>query len=448
MLVVRRLLPFLVLAAFVPSADALTVLTASKVASFKGTEGMVRFGKDPALATPTAPVCPETSRVKLSSFPQATNRVVVHLDVELPCAGWKQSGGSFVYDDKTAAVGGVRKIVYGRDKLLIKFAGERFVRPAGPVGYFHVWFTVGDTAYHGRFHNFRKNEADLIVTRQVSKSAAEGEAAFWAVLHGDVSGAAKTAAEERAITALGKAAKRDKKDGRSRFLLAMTHLYRFGQMTVSYYGVSDAARAEITAANDAFVAAAPLLWDRAANRGDSRVPGFAAATTYGLGTVNGDAALQAQGLADLDYAIQINEFFNIFDYIPVVQATASSDPLFTEILAKITRYLDDPATFNCFITQPEICANVGLAPHNGEGALTLFGDVFAKAGNLERATFWYGLAQGLGNADPIPWRFQSALDERLADPAGRIALYTDDDPTNDPPIIGAGAEACSTCHNR
>jgi hypothetical protein len=222
--VVRRLLPLLLLASLVPSAHALTLLTTSKVASFKGDGGMVRFGKDPALATPVAPVCPTVSRVSLSSYPQATNRIVEHLDVELPCASWKASGGGFVYDDKTASVGGVRKIVYGRDKLLIKFAGPGFARPTGPVGYFHVWFTVGDTAYHGRFHNFRKNEADLIVTRQVSKSAAEGEALFWAVLHGDVTGAAKTAAEDRALHCLEKAAKRDKKDGRSRFLLAMMHL--------------------------------------------------------------------------------------------------------------------------------------------------------------------------------------------------------------------------------
>jgi hypothetical protein len=448
MLVVRRLLPLLLLAALVPSAHALTVLTTGKVATFKGDEGMVRFGKDPALATPIAPVCPTVSRVSLRSYPQATNRVVEHLDVELPCASWKAGGGGFVYDDKTAAVGGVRKIVYSGDKLLIKFSGPAFERPTGPVGYFHVWFTVGDTAYHGRFHNFRKNDADLIVTRQVSKSAAEGEALFWSVLHGDVTGAAKTAAEERAIEVLAKASKRDKKDGRSRFLLAMMHLYRFGQMTVSYFGVDDAARAEITAANDGFVAAGPLLWDRATNRGDSRVPGFAAATTFGLGTVNADPALQAQGLADLDYAISVNEFFNIFDYIPVVQTTPPSDPLFAQLVERITGYLDDPETLSCFATQPEICSNFGLAPHNAEGALVLFGDVFAKAGNLERATFWYGLAKALGDSDAVPWKFQSVLDDRMANAEARVALYADADPSNDPPIIGAGAEACAVCHNR
>ena len=140
----------------------------------------------------------------------------------------------------------------------------------------------------------------------------------------DVTGAEKTAREERALEVLGKAAKRDKKDGRSRFLLAMMHLYRFGQMIERYEDADDTARAEITAAHEGFEAAMPLLWDRATSRGDSRVPGFAAATAFGLGVVTNDPTLRAQGLADLEYAVTVNEFFNIFDFIPVVQATPPS----------------------------------------------------------------------------------------------------------------------------
>lgn len=263
-----------------------------RVASFKGDEGMVRFGKDPALATPVAPTRPTVSRLSLRSYPQATNRVVEHFDVD------------------------------------------------------------------------------------------------------------------------------------------------------------DAARAEITAAHEGFVAAGPLLWDRATNPGDSRVPGFAAATTFGLGTVNADPALQTQGLADLEYAVIVNEFFDIFDYIPVVRTTPPSAPLFAQLVTRITGYLDDRDTLTCFATQPEICSNFGLAPHDAEGALVLFGDVFAKAGNLERATFWYGLAKGLGDADTIPWKFQSVLDDRIVNAAARVALYTDGDPSDDPSIIGTGAEACAACHNR
>ncbi len=445
--VLRPLLAVLVLLVAVSSADALTVLTAGKVASFKSGKGMVRIAKDPALATPAQPVCPAVSRLTLGSYPQATNRVVVHVDAALPCANWQQTGGGFVYDDKSAAAGGVRKIVLGDGKLLIKFDGDAFAPPVGPVGYVQLWLTVGDTRYHARFHNFRKNDAALVVTRNVPKSAADGEAGFWAVLHGDVTGDAKVAREEQALASLAKAAKRDKKDGRSRFLIGMMHLYRFGQMTVGYDNASPAAVVEITAAHEAFASTGTLLWDPATNRGDSRVPGFVAATAFGLGVAINDPTLRAQGLADLEYAVDVNPFFNVFDYIPVIQATAPGDPVFDTILADITTYLDDPNTLSCIVSQPEICGNDGLAPHNAAGALVLFGDVFAKAGNLDRAQFWYGLASALAGG-PVPWKFQSALDARLADPAGRVALYQDDDPTNDPPIIGAASEACSVCHNR
>jgi len=36
---------------------------------------------------------------------------------------------------------------------------------------------------------------------------------------------------------------------------------------------------------------------------------------------------------------------------------------------------------------------------------------------------------------------------RLADVDGRAALYQDADPGNDPPLLGAGAENCVTCHH-
>jgi hypothetical protein len=34
------------------------------------------------------------------------------------------------------------------------------------------------------------------------------------------------------------------------------------------------------------------------------------------------------------------------------------------------------------------------------------------------------------------------------DDAARAALYADDDPTNDPPIVAAGIGYCRYCHNK
>ena len=98
--------------------------------------------------------------------------------------------------------------------------------------------------------------------------------------------------------------------------------------------------------------------------------------------------------------------------------------------------------------QPEICGNGGLAPRNAVGALILFGDLYAKAGDAASATRWYQLARGLSGGERTPYRFLDRIDGRLADVPGRVALYADADPTNDPPIIGAREEACAICHNR
>jgi hypothetical protein len=210
--------------------------------------------------------------------------------------------------------------------------------------------------------------------------------------------------------------------------------------------VGDFAKAELAAAHAAFGQALPLLWD--GTKGDSRVAGFAAASTFALGVVNRDAALQDQGMAELDAAYRVNPFFNVFDYIPVAQALPSFDPRFTQVFTRVSSYLNDPGTLACVATQPEICNNDGYAPQNIAGSLALFGDVEAKGGDADAATNWYGLALALAGGENPPYRFLPALQLRAASVAQRVALFRDADPANDPTVIGAGNEACSACHTR
>jgi hypothetical protein len=224
----------------------------------------------------------------------------------------------------------------------------------------------------------------------------------------------------------------------------MMHLYRFGQATTDFADVSAFARQELAAAHEAFERAVPRLWDGAA--GDSRVPGFAAAAKYTHGLLEGNDALRDAGLADLTAAVAINQFFNVFDYIPVAQIVPANDPLFGLVFAEVDDYLNAPGTLDCVDSQPEICSNAGLAPHNAEGALLLFGDVYAKGGDLATARAWYVLARGAGRAGETPWPFQALADDRVANAAARVALYQDADPANDPPVVGMGAEACAVCH--
>src|SRR6185369_12143378 len=96
-----------------------------------------------------------------------------------------------------------------------------------------------------------------------------GEAGFWDAILGNASSEAD---EQNVIRLLETAVSIRPGDGRSHFLLAMLHLYRFGQRVVRFDDVSVEARAELAAANDSFFAAVPLLWNAKTGTGDSRVP--------------------------------------------------------------------------------------------------------------------------------------------------------------------------------
>jgi hypothetical protein len=431
----------LLLVAATPAA-ALTVLTTGKHAIFRPDSGLVRVGRDRALATLVDPTCAGglASTVQVGAYLQSTFRLASEPAAALPCETWRRARGGFVYEDDGGTAGGVQRIAYTRNALVVKLGGAGYAAPGGPVGYVELWLNIGATRLLARFHNFRVNSATQLVTRKTSRAAADGEAAFWDVLHGDDRSEAR---QEASLRALGKASRRSKQDGRSRFLLAMMHLYRFGVRIQGYDAVSDEAKAEIRAADDGFAAALPLLWDGAA--GDSRVPGFAAAAKFARGIVEGDESRAAAGLAELDEALRVNAFFNVFDLIPVIQALPRTDPRFQPAVDAVITYLSDPGTLACIGTQPEICANDGLAPRNLTGATLLFGDVYAKAGNLDQARGWYAIAAG--TASPT-YRFYALAQDRFVNAAARVARYLDDDPGNDDQIIGVGDENCAVCHNR
>jgi hypothetical protein len=436
------------LATFVPpgvAAARLTVLTAGKQAAFRRSSGFVRVGGDPALATLVDPTCAggATTKVQLGAYLQSTYRVKYAADpateAVLDCAGWRPTRGGFMYEDATGARIGVKRVVYTRKKLTIRLGGSGYEFPGGPVGFVEATLTIGETRYLARFHNLRANDASRVVAAKPSTAAAEGERAFWAVLHGDDKSEAKMQA---CLAALGRAVRRNRKDGRSHFLLAMMRLYRFGLMTTDYRAIGDAAKREIADSDAAFDAAIPLLWDGRA--GDSRAPGFAAATKFVRGFAEGNADLQAEGVADLNAAVAVNAFFNVFDVIPLIQALPRTDPRFQTAFQQFATYLENPETIACVGSQPEICGNLGLAPRNLNGSLMLFGDLYAKGGNLERATFWYTLGGAVDDA----YAFKALALERLATVDERVARWTDDDPDNDPAVVGLGAENCATCHNR
>jgi hypothetical protein len=451
----RRLLLVSLALSGITHAEALTLLTHGKVAVFRergpGRQtALIRVVKAPPLARPIDPTCPTTSSLQIAAYPTATNRLEAQPVVELPCANWRAARGGFLYDDRTGGAGGVRKIVYTAGKLVIRIEGGTYTHVAGPLGYAEAWLGIGDERFLVRVHNFARNEAGVVSTRRPSFAAAEGEAAFWDVLWGDD---ASEARQTVALHCLEKAAKRSRKDGRARFLLAMMRLYRFDQATAEYRTASPVARDEIRKAHDAFQAAVPLVWTGSA--GDSRVPGFAAAAKYVLGVVDGDPAMTTEGLADLEAAVGINPLFNLFDYIGAVPGTIlPDDPLYARVI-EILDFALAPENASCVGTQPEICGNRGMAPHNIEGAFLLFGDLYAKGGVLNDpgrpfggAETIYGLTRAFGALYQWNPAFRAIADDRVATAASRVALYRNADPDDDPPLVGSapGEVTCAFCH--
>lgn len=268
-------------------------------------------------------------------------------------------------------------------------------------------------------------------------AGAIGQAAFYRALNGVPETAEAQAAEEtRAYTNLSAAVAADENDGWSWFLLGMYHLLRVGRVLTDYENPTLAAVDGSRLAREALDRAVPLL------PYDNRIPGFRGAATYNLGVVTKDAALQQLGLDQLDDAIGENPLFNSFSYLgTVAAATRPGDPLFTRAI----EYLEAGLASGCRPdTDPRNCGNGGRAPHNIQGSFTLFGDLFTKAGRPEEAVPFYSLALGLPGTET--YRFADLISARAETLDDRAARWADADPTNDPKLIGTGAEACAYCH--
>jgi len=445
---VRRLHPALValLLLVAARADAITLLTEGKVGIFRYDpatatgSAQIRVGRDRALAALQDPtVCPASATVKIASYPTALNLVVGGPSVDLPCERWSRVPGGFLYRDPSGAAGGIRTVRYTERGVAIDAVTPGFEPVVGPVGYVEVWLTVGSERYLVRMHNFVANAESAVIAKRPSREAAAGEAAFWDTLWGDAERG------DEALDLLARAVARDRRDGRSHFLIGMMHLYRYGQQVADPLHPSAQGKRSVVSARSAFDRAVPLLWD--VTTGDSRVPGFAAAATYAKGVGFDDTATTERGIAELEYATSINTLFNAFDLFALAPAVPPNDPFYARVLELLDVTFPEVATL-CG-TQGEICFNDGMALHNLEGTFILFGDIYAKGGRTESARGYYQSALALGEKSGWDPRFVATARERVANVAQRVALYQDGDRSNDPPFVGSGgASSCAYCHRR
>jgi len=409
-------------------AAALTLLTTGKTATFtsgKSTKAVVRAGLDGAALPLRDPRCPAESTIVIS-LARHPDVFEGRDEIALPCAQWKAHRGGYRFEG-TEADGGIRTVVYGPKRLVVKASGTGFAPVVGPVAYVQAWLTIGGERFLVRFHDFKKNETTRVVARKPTKHGAAGEAAFFDTIWGDAPRDAET--EELLEKAIQK---RD--DGRAEFLLGMLHLWR-----------SAVAEGDIPSRLALADFAQPHL-DRAVELlpEDARIPGFRAAVTYSRGLVHGDQALIDQGLQQIDAAIETNRLFNAFDLFaiaPVLPQAPSSD-FYQNRLLGLVDYITE--TTDCLTDWPEVCGNTGMAPHNLEGTLMLFADLYAKGGRLQQARQWYTIARSFAVQNGAS--YLDELDERIATVDARVAAYGDGDPSNDPALMDGGIGFCPYCH--
>lgn len=401
-----------------------------------GGSARIRVGADRALRDVRDPRCPAVTRVRISAY--VDYRFTGAPEVELPCARWQATPSGYVYDDPDGTAAGIRRIAYGRDGLTIEARSPGYTPISGPVGFVHVRFAIDDRQLFVRFHRFSRNDAEEVVSPRASRVAADGEQAFWDVLLGDERDS------DRALRALARAASSNPRDGRSLFLTGMLRLYRFERVTPDPRNPTAAGKREILAGAAAHERALPLLWD---GTGDGRVPGFIGAVIYKKGVAFGEADVEERGRRLMNEAAEADALFNGF--IPFGFGPIA--PPDSEGYATILHLLDVvfPTVAGECGTQPEICFNDGLAPHNLEGSFALFGDLYTKAGRVADAVRNYELAANLGESNGWTPAFLANVRRLAAEAPARAALYADDDPTNDPPFTDFGGVGnCAYCHNR
>lgn len=168
---------------------------------------------------------------------------------------------------------------------------------------------------------------------------------------------------------------------------------------------------------------------------DLRIPGW-------IGTVKvGAARTLGIGVEDaVDYMIAAADAFPEFNNVSLAIAFGRF-PLDTPYpQMAIDRLV---STASC-VDDLDVCRNTTRVPHNFEGALMLFGDVYARVGNKAEAERYYGMA--LASPDAATWAYRDEAQAVLSDLDGRIARYLDTNPFNDPPFFAEGAVACVACH--
>lgn len=198
---------------------------------------------------------------------------------------------------------------------------------------------------------------------------------------------------------------------------------------------------------------------RALAPADGRIPGWLGALEIAIGNITQNAALGAQGQADLAAGVSSHPEFNLFVRALVNGQLPRTDPAFASAIDDMWKTLDLCAGEPVDRTNPDftkylsrqtttgpqrVCWNDDKAAHNFEGFFLYMGDLLVKQGDVTTAAKVYANAKVLPSY--ASWPFRPALEQRIGDAAANAALFADADATNDPLLAVQSPTACANCH--
>jgi len=430
------------------AATDFSLITAGRKVLYKydpvSSQGSMRFRSGPdrhlqTLGDPT--ICPSSSSIELRVAGSATTRQETTLAlVDLPCENWKRSAAGYRYRDKTGAVSGITLIRYRSGGLHIRAESPGYTAIPGPYAFTQIKFNVEDVQYLVRLNGFRVNRADQVRSFLQSKSGHEAEAAFWDTMWG---------LEDRSLETIAlaeKAIKRKPGDARAYFVAGMIRSYMAAAQVESWLDAGPEQIELLRGMVENMDIAMDLLWD--GTTGDSRGLGFLSGGRYQLGVLTNDAEMTAQGALEVAEAVAANPVFSTFTPLGTMGPLYKGNSAEFQALVDL---LDDyfPTAASQCGDQPELCFDDGFGNNNLAGTFTFFADTYAKGNRAATAEQYLTAAINIGTAGGWRTEFLTGAQDRLDNLAARVALFQDEDLSNDPPMVGSGGlNTCAWCHYR
>jgi hypothetical protein len=281
---------------------------------------------------------------------------------------------------------------------------------------------------------------------------------FWAIFHGN-----DYAAIPGVQAQLQAALQQDPENPTLYGLLGATHFWHVGEYMRDPKPDMNVLQQDMPNAVQLFQKALDLDYNGRHPVGyvyNDHLPGFLGVTTVHLGQRTGNASLIEQGNQWLDHSVYQFPEFNNFNRWAAYNADPVNSPTYRKGLDSLWQALDACVEGVVDRTNPDLSpylhlqTSVGrkstcwwrnsMAPHAFEGFLLNLGNGLVKSGQVDVARIVYANAKYAESY--ATWPYRQVLESiESSDMTARAALYTDSDPTNDPPVTVPG-RSCVYCH--